>query len=231
VSLREAVRPAIFAYSILATERHRAGALVDECDNLLRLTRELLKKSALAHVLTPEPEQRTPVTGGNSAAERQARLLDAYADAGLLWARVVGSCVAIADVLLERGEWMKVRHLSEVLSEIGESAPAKELSRRVKDGPTEFTMRRISGFNAAMSISEVSDAFKILIELPHDFPRRNAVVGEALSPVCSSIKNLSPSTHFHICSYIVQNGCPEHMVPQWFGQALSEFQQIAGKKR
>jgi len=158
-------------------------------------------------------------------------LLDAYADAGMLWAEVVGTCMAIANVLLQQGEWMKVRHLSEILSDIGETAPAKELSRRVKDGPTEFTMRRISGFHATMSAAEVSDAMKMLIELPHDFPRRNAVIGTALSPVCISIKNLFPSSSISMCSYIAVNGCPEHMIGQWFGQVSAEFQQASSKKR
>ena len=43
LSLRQAVRPAIFAHFLLAGDQERARQLAAECEDLLFLTRELLK--------------------------------------------------------------------------------------------------------------------------------------------------------------------------------------------
>ena len=62
-----------------------------------------------------------------SGGDRQAQLLDAYADAGLLWAKVVGSSLALAGALIDRGEWEEVRALAGLLADAGEESAATEL--------------------------------------------------------------------------------------------------------
>ena len=55
LSLRNAVRPAIYAHFLLAEDQERAGQLAAECEDLLFLTRELLKAVGLAGILGAEP--------------------------------------------------------------------------------------------------------------------------------------------------------------------------------
>ena len=56
LSLRQAVRPAILAHWLLAGDRERAGKLAAECEDLLFLTRELLKAAGRVHILAgPAP--------------------------------------------------------------------------------------------------------------------------------------------------------------------------------
>jgi hypothetical protein len=55
LSLRQAVRPAIFAHQLLAGDAERAGKLAAECEELLLLTRDLLKAAGQARILAPEP--------------------------------------------------------------------------------------------------------------------------------------------------------------------------------
>ena len=47
LSLRQAVRPAIVTYTVLASEQERAGALAEEASQLLESTRELLEAVGL----------------------------------------------------------------------------------------------------------------------------------------------------------------------------------------
>ena len=92
LSLRQAVRPAILAHCLLAADQERAGKLAAECEDLLFLTRELLKAAGRARILDDEPglpETALPETGlpeSGEGGDRAAQFLDAYADAGLLWA-------------------------------------------------------------------------------------------------------------------------------------------------
>ena len=51
LSLRQAVRPAIFAHFLLTEDQERARQLAAECEDLLFLTRELLKSAGLARIL------------------------------------------------------------------------------------------------------------------------------------------------------------------------------------
>lgn len=55
LSLRNAVRPAIYAHFLLAEDQERAGQLAAECEDLLFLTRELLKAVGLAGILGAGP--------------------------------------------------------------------------------------------------------------------------------------------------------------------------------
>jgi hypothetical protein len=53
---RHATRPAIFAQRLLEREQDRAGALAAECEELLSLTRELLRATGRARLLADPPE-------------------------------------------------------------------------------------------------------------------------------------------------------------------------------
>src|SRR5947199_2209413 len=90
LALRQAVRPAILAHRLLAGDQERAGKLAAECEDLLFLTGELLKAAGRARILAAASEsEAVPAVLAQSAGDRQAQLLDAYASAGLLWAKVV----------------------------------------------------------------------------------------------------------------------------------------------
>ena len=110
LSLRQAVRPAILAHYLLAGDQERAGKLAADCEDLLFLTRELLKAAGRVRILAAGPApgtleageragHDTPTEAGTDGG-RPAQLLDAYADAGLLWAKVVGSSLALAGALI-----------------------------------------------------------------------------------------------------------------------------------
>ena len=50
LSLRRAVQPAILAHCLLAADQERAGRLAAECEDLLFLTRELLKAAGRTRI-------------------------------------------------------------------------------------------------------------------------------------------------------------------------------------
>ena len=60
LSLRRAVRPAILAHRLLAGDPERAGKLAAECEDLLLLTRELLKAAGRARLLAGPTPPRWP---------------------------------------------------------------------------------------------------------------------------------------------------------------------------
>jgi len=70
LGLRQAVRPAILAHQLLAGDQERAGKLAAECEDLLYLTRELLKAAGRARILAVVPAPRMP---DESGSDRQAR--------------------------------------------------------------------------------------------------------------------------------------------------------------
>jgi len=104
LSLRRAVRPAILAHWLLAGDQERAGKLAAECEDLIFLTRELLKAAGRVRILAGPPPSAQMPESQESGGDRHAQLLDAYAEAGLLWAKVVGCSAAL-------GHW---RELGEV---------------------------------------------------------------------------------------------------------------------
>jgi hypothetical protein len=122
LSLRQAVRPAIFAHQLLAGDAERAGELAAECEELLLLTRELLKAAGQTRILAPEPgpeaDEHRPEPDEHGA-DRHTRFLDAYADAGMAWAKVVGSSMALGRALLAAGATEDARRLAGFLAAAG----------------------------------------------------------------------------------------------------------------
>jgi hypothetical protein len=190
LSLRQAVRPAILAHGLLAGDQERAGKLAAECEDLLFLSRELLKAAGRARLAGTVPAPGTP-EAGEDGGDRPAQFLEAYAEAGLLWAKVVGSALALAGALIERGEWDDVRRLAGFLDGAGEENAAAEL--RLQLGKAVFETRReqlsrISNKMPPQAIGKAIDALRaVLREVPEEFPDRNREVNCLLAPLASAI--------------------------------------------
>ena len=188
LSLRNAVRPAIYAHFLLAEDQERAGQLAAECEDLLFLTRELLKAVGLAGILGPEPGLGEPDEDGG---DRQAQLLGAYAEAGLLWAKVVGSTMALARVLLDRGDRDAVRRLAGFLAEAGEDGAATDLKiglGKVVWATHRESLEDITNTTPPAAIGTAIDALRaVLLEVPEDYPDRNREVNRFLAPLAASV--------------------------------------------
>jgi hypothetical protein len=214
LSLRQAVRPAIFAHFLLAEDRERARQLAAECEDLLFLTRELLKAAGLAGILGAGVPGAGSLGAGSLGAgplgagslgagplgsgpldedggDRQAQLLGAYAEAGLLWAKVVGSTMALARALLDRGDWDGVRRLASFLADAGEDSTAAELKIQLGKAVWDTNREHLQGISNTMPpavIASAIDALRaVLLEVPDDVPDRNREVNRFLAPLAASV--------------------------------------------
>ncbi len=196
LSLRRAVRPAIFAHFLLAEDQERAGRLAAECEDLLFLTRELLKAAGLAGILGADPSGTGPADPGperldEDGGDRQAQLLGAYAEAGLLWAKVVGSTMALARGLLDRRDWDGARRLAGFLADAGEDGAAAEL--RIQLGKAVWDTYRgpLQDIGSRMPPAAIETAIAalraLLLEVPEDYPDRNRQVNRFLPPLAASV--------------------------------------------
>jgi hypothetical protein len=208
LSLRRAVRPAIFAHFLLAEDQERAGRLAAECEDLLFLTRELLKAAGLAGILGADPADADPAAADPAAADpaaadlgperldedggdRQAQLLGAYAEAGLLWAKVVGSTMALARGLLDRRYWDGVRRLAGFLADAGEDGSAAELRIQLGKAVWDTYREPLQDIGSKMTPDAVETAIAalraLLLEVPEDYPDRNRQVNRYLPPLAASV--------------------------------------------
>jgi len=213
LSLRKAVRPAIYAHFLLAEDQERAGQLAAECEDLLFLTRELLKAAGLAGILSAGAGAAGADAAGAGAAgagaagagaagagpaadedggDRQEQLLGAYAEAGLLWAKVVGNTMALARALLDRGDQDAVLRLAGFLAEAGEDGAATEL--KIGLGQAVWATHReslqdITNTMPPADIGTAIDALRaVLLEVPEDYPDRNREVNRFLAPLAASVQ-------------------------------------------
>jgi hypothetical protein len=198
LSLRQAVRPAIFAHRLLAGDAERAGTLVAECEELLLLTRKLLTAAGQARILGPEPG-REPCPGPDEhsadkhgadvhGAGRHERFLDAYADAGLLWAKVVGSSMVLARALLEAGDWEDVRQLAGFLADAGEGGAAADLRAQLGKAVWEAHYELLRGISNKMPPEEIGKVIKALQAVLREAPEElNREVNRLLVPLAASI--------------------------------------------
>jgi hypothetical protein len=191
LSLRRAVQPAILAHCLLAADQERAGKLAAECEDLLFLTRELLKAAGRTRILAGEPGPGSWRPGAGDSGDRPAQLLDAYADAGLLWAKVVGSTLALAGTLIDRGEWEDVRRLASFLAGAGEESAAADLRIRLGQAVWETRREKLDSISNTMPPAAIGAAIHalraVLREVPEDFPDRNREVNRLLPPLASAI--------------------------------------------
>lgn len=206
LSLRQAVRPAIFAHQLLAGDAERAGELAAECEELLLLTRELLKAAGQARVLAPEPapapapelgvgpgpepgpEPEPGVGPDEHGADRHARFLDAYADAGMAWAKVVGSSMALGRALLAAGATEDARRLAGFLASAGEESAAADLQAELAKAVLAAHQEQLKGISNKMAPEEIEKSIKalraVLLEVPKDL---NQEVNRLLVPLAASI--------------------------------------------
>jgi hypothetical protein len=194
LALRQAVRPAILACRLLAGDQERAGKLATECEDLLFLTSELLKAAGRARLLgtAPGPAPGAASIGPNDdGGERQAQLVDAYADAGLLWAKVVGSCLALAGALIERGDWDDVRALASFLASSGEETAAAELRLVLGNAIWQRHSEQLRVISNTMPPAAIGGAISalraVLREVPEEYPDRNREVNRFLPPLAAAI--------------------------------------------
>ena len=194
LSLRQAVRPAIFAHFLLAEDQERARQLAAECEDLLFLTRELLKAAGLADILgarSPDADPGSAPLEEEDGGDRQAQLLGAYAEAGMLWAKVVGSTMALAQALLGRGDRDGARRLAGFLADAGEDGPAAELNIQLGKAVWDSCrgpLQDISNTMPPAAIGKAIDALRVvLLEVPEDFPDRNREVNRFLPPLAASV--------------------------------------------
>jgi len=205
LSLRQAVRPASYAHFLLAEDQERAGQLAAECEDLFFLTRELLKALGLAGILGVPDVPGVPGVHGvlgvpgpvlgpgldEDGGDRQAQLLGAYADAGLLWAKVVGSTMALARALLDRGDRDAVRRLAGFLAEAGEDGAATELTTALGQAVWAEHRDRLRDISNTMPPAAIGAAIgalrAVLLEVPEDYPDRNREVNRFLPPLAASV--------------------------------------------
>jgi hypothetical protein len=184
LSLRQAVRPAIFAHQLLARDAERAGELAAECEELLLLTRELLKAAGQARILAPEPGPEPDEHG----ADRHTRFLDAYADAGMAWAKVVGSSMALGRALLAAGATEDARRLAGFLAAAGEENAAADLQAELAKAVLAAHHEQLKGISNKMPPEEIERSIKalraVLLEVPKDLNRE---VNRLLVPLAASI--------------------------------------------
>jgi hypothetical protein len=184
LSLRQAVRPAIFAHQLLAGDAERAGKLAAECEELLLLTRELLKAAGQARVLAPEPGPEP----GEHGADRHTRFLDAYADAGMAWAKVVGSSMALGRAVLAAGATEDARRLAGFLAAAGEENAAADLQAELAKAVLAAHQEQLKGISNKMPPEEIERSIKalraVLLEVPKDLNRE---VNRLLVPLAASI--------------------------------------------
>jgi hypothetical protein len=191
LSLRQAVRPAIFAHQLLARDAERAGELAAECEELLLLTRELLKAAGQARILAPEPGPEPDEHGpepDEHGADRHTRFLDAYADAGMAWAKVVGSSMALGRALLAAGATEDARRLAGFLAAAGEQHAAADLQAELAQAVLAAHHEQLKGISNKMPPEEIERSIKalraVLLEVPKDLNRE---VNRLLVPLAASI--------------------------------------------
>jgi len=190
LALRQAVRPAILAHRLLAGDQERAGKLAAECEDLLFLTGELLKAAGRARLLSP-PSGPPPQVPNDDGGGRHSQLLDAYAEAGQLWAKVVGSCLALAGALIERGDWDDVRALAAFLASSGEEEAAAELRLVLGNAVWRRHREPLRGVSNTMTPAAIGAAIgalrAVLREVPEEYPDRNREVNRFLPPLAASV--------------------------------------------
>jgi hypothetical protein len=215
LSLRQAARPAIFAHRLLAGDQDRAERLAAECEDLLFLSRELVKAAGRARLLGPEPGQpsgpgrqpepaqlsdpgRRPEPGPPreppepiAPGDPRGLLLDAYAEAAMLWAKVAGSCLALGGTLIERGDLEDARQLAGFLHEAGEASAAADLRMQLGRVIWEGHREQLQSISTRMPPGEIKKTLTalrtILLEVPEDFPERDREVNRLLPPLASAI--------------------------------------------
>jgi hypothetical protein len=178
----------MFAHALLAREKERAGDLAAECETLVQLTRELLEAAGLVHLLGAGGGA---VPAADADELRQSRLTEAYAKAGLMWAQIAGSAMALGRTLIDAGSWDDAHHLAGFLEESGEKYAAEDLRARVINGRLRHLESRLARIHPAMTEPEIASAIEVLRE-----SRKEDTVSIHIRVLALSILRIHPSKDF-----------------------------------
>jgi hypothetical protein len=103
----------------------------------------------------------------------------------------VGSSLALAEVLIERGDWDDVRALANFLASSGEESAAAELRRALGKAIWQIhreQLRAISNTMPPAAIGGAINALRALLrEIPAELPDRNSEVNRFLPPLAAAI--------------------------------------------
>jgi hypothetical protein len=182
LSVRQAVRPAILAYRLLALEQERASLLASECEELLALTRELLTAAGQEEVLATTASLEP---GGEGLA-------DAYADAALGWAKVTGSLLALGGELVGRGDWDGARRVAAALAAAGERDAAIDLLAQLGKAMWGGYHERLRQVRSQMPPAEIAACLALLRaalrDVPAEFAGRDRDISRVLVPLACAIR-------------------------------------------
>jgi hypothetical protein len=139
---------------------------------MLLVTHDLLSKAGLVYITAPNPAASVGDTDGLGS---QASLLDAFADAAMLWTKIVGGCLTLVESLLAEGRWDEVRSLATVLNDAGETGVAEDLRERLPKAMMARYKERLDTINISMKPPEIKNAIEVftnaLSEIPESIDR------------------------------------------------------------
>jgi hypothetical protein len=193
VTLRQAVRPVIVAQAVLARQQAAATALAAEVQELTELTRSLLRKLGQMHLLTAGARQAAGEPGGVGYADR---LVEAYAEAGMAWAAVVGSAVKLADLLIDEHDWAAASLIADVLTECGEGQLGKHVKGQLNKAQDAYLQGQYASiaFSGAMSLGDIRNAIAVLKRLQ----------------ACPKLESTFEATHRWWLAFSTQNVAQRH---------------------
>jgi hypothetical protein len=192
VSMRQAVRPVIVAHGILSNQQEAAGALADEAKLLCELTEELLRKLGRVHLLTagsaalPSDAERTDMA---------SRLVEAYSQVGMSWARVLSSAAKLADWLIGECDWAAVRLIADLMAEAGETAVAKHIESLLGEAQEERFRTGLAAVRTypGMTAAEVRAALGELSSLPAH-PEKELAIKDRRWNLILSVEQIAKSS-------------------------------------
>jgi hypothetical protein len=104
---------------------------------------------------------------------------------------VVGSCLALAGALIERGDWDDVRALASFLASSGEESAAAELRLALANASWRIHAEQLRVISATMPPAAIGPAINalraVLREVPEEVPDRNREVNRFLPPLAAAI--------------------------------------------
>jgi len=202
VSLRQAVRPAMVAYGILAREQAAARTLAEEAEALLDLAADLLRKLGLVHLLTAGV---IAADGGGAATGNADRLVEAYAQSGLAWAKVVSSATKLAGLLMDQEDWATGRLMADMLTAAGEIEAGKHIEallQNAKRASLEARMRSVR-IHHAMTPAEIRQAVALLSELESS-PQAQTLVQSWRASLVMSAQAIATEKQSQLATQVAQ---------------------------
>lgn len=183
VTLRQAVRPVVVAHGILSRQQLAAGELAEEAKALCDLTEEMLRGLGRIHLLTAP----APVANSPAKTDLADRLVDAYASAGMSWARVLSSVTRLAELLVEEGDWAPAGLLARLVTETGETTVAEHIDRIVSQARDEEFRGQLAAIQTHLTMTpvEIRKAVTLLSALPEHPERESIIISRRLHLVYS----------------------------------------------